>query len=194
MSYFATSVTGFGTFIRERPPVRSRAVAGDVAEFTASVALHGLSLAIACIVIRATAFVAGRSARNTGISTTETTKTATRAAAAADLARTCGSRIWAVACNMASLTAGVASTSSTTQTKSWAVGLNMTDSLAVVALLGLGSTWHWAAVTLMSRLLAIVAKALGRGADLGIVAHIATLVACAATKRRHCDRLPNISS
>jgi hypothetical protein len=136
VSYFATSVASFGTFVRERPPVWSGAVAGDVAEFTAGVALHGLSLAIACVVIRATAFVASRSTGNTGKSTTETTITATRGAAAADGARACGSRIGAVACNMASLTAGVASTSSTTQAKSWAVSLNMTDSLAVIALLG----------------------------------------------------------
>ncbi|KAI0596151.1 hypothetical protein F4775DRAFT_324007 [Biscogniauxia sp. FL1348] len=37
-------------------------------------------------------------------------------------------------------------------------------------------------------LLAVVAKALSGGADLGIVANVATLVACTARKRRHGDK------
>jgi hypothetical protein len=96
VSYFATSVAGFGTFVRERAAVWRSAVARDVTEFTASVALHGLGLAIASIMIRATAFVASRSAGNAGVPTTETTITAARATAAAHRGRTCGSRIGAV--------------------------------------------------------------------------------------------------
>lgn len=42
-----------------------------------------------------------------------------------------------------------------------------------------------ALVALMAGLFAVVAKALGRGADLGIMADVATLVACATRQGRH---------
>lgn len=65
----------------------------------------------------------------------------------------------------------------------------MTKPLAVVALLGLGGARKRAAVRLVAGLLAVVAKALRRGANLGIVADIATLVASTTRERRHGDVL-----
>ena len=51
--------------------------------------------------------------------------------------------------------------------------------------LTLGCAWVRAAVALVAGLLAVVAEALGRGADLGVVADIATLVARATGEGRH---------
>jgi len=47
----------------------------------------------------------------------------------------------------------------------------------MVALFGFGGSWQWAAIGLMARLLAVVAEALSRRADLGVMANIAALVA-----------------
>jgi hypothetical protein len=58
----------------ERASVRGRAVTRDVTELTASVALHGLSLAIASEVVRATALVAAGSATASSEATAATGK------------------------------------------------------------------------------------------------------------------------
>jgi len=57
----ATPVAGLAGSV-ERAAVRGRAVTGDVTELTASVALHGLSLAVASEVVRTAALVAAGSA------------------------------------------------------------------------------------------------------------------------------------
>lgn len=77
MSDLAAAVAGLATLTVERATVGSSAVTGDVAELTAGVALHALSLAIARVVVRATTLVAGRSAgQATAIAATEAATTA----------------------------------------------------------------------------------------------------------------------
>ena len=90
-------------------------------------------------------------------------------------------------CKMSGLTARVALAGLATaaQTKSWAVRLDVTKALAVVALLGLGGPWVRASRALVAWLLAVVAQALAAGANLGIVADVAALVAGTALERRH---------
>jgi hypothetical protein len=98
---------------------------------------------------------------------------------------------------------------STAQAEGRAVSLDVAKTLAVVALLSLGGAGKRAAVGLMAGLLAcfyisqplschstaeelshtVVAKALSRRADLGVVANIATLVARATRERRHGSNL-----
>lgn len=78
---------------------------------------------------------------------------------------------------------------SAAQPQGWAVGLNVTQSLTVVALLGLSRPRERALVRLVSWLLAVVAKALSRRANFGIVAYIATFVAGTAGERRHFEVL-----
>jgi hypothetical protein len=55
----------------------------------------------------------------------------------------------------------------------------------MVALLCLGRAWVRAAIALVARLFAVVAESLGRGADLGIVADVATLE---TSSPRHCSK------
>lgn len=68
----ATPVAGLASSV-ERAAVRGRAVTGDVTKLAASVALHGLSLAVASEVVRATALVAAGSTA-TSETTTATSK------------------------------------------------------------------------------------------------------------------------
>jgi hypothetical protein len=68
----AAPVAGLASSV-ERATVRGRAVTGDVTELTASVALHGLSLAVASKVVRAAALVAAGSTA-TGETTAATSK------------------------------------------------------------------------------------------------------------------------
>lgn len=83
---------------------------------------------------------------------------------------------------MAELAAVVAATARgvAAQTERRAVSLDMAKALAVVALLGFGGARERAAVGFVARLLAVVAQALGRRTDLGVVADVAALVARAA--------------
>lgn len=92
---------------------------------------------------------------------------------------------------MTGLAAVIAATGSSVaaQAQSRAVGLDVTKTLAVVALLGLSGARKRAAVGLVAGLLAVVAKALRGGADLGVVADVATLVAGTTRERRHDDVL-----
>jgi hypothetical protein len=83
MTDLAASVAGFPALVGERASIRRSTVPGDVAELAASVALHGLSLAIASIVIWPAALVARSSARNTAISASEASEAAAARAAAA---------------------------------------------------------------------------------------------------------------
>lgn len=169
-----TAVAGLAALAVEWATIWSGAITRDVSKFAASIALHGLSLAIASVVVRATALVAGSCAWHaTAITTSEPTSSPTEAAC-----RWCAASRGAVACKMTWLTARVAAaTRSTAQAQSRAISLNVAKTLAVVALLRLGCAWVRAAVALMARLLAVVAKALGGRADLSVVADVATLVA-----------------
>lgn len=135
------------------------AVPGNVAKLAASIALHGLGLAVTSKVVWTTALVTSRSTVGTGETTSETaTVSATSWSSSATAGRcSSGSSIggWAVAlltlvngavhaeratyCEMASLTARVAvagTTSASAQSQSWAVGLDVAEALTVVALLG----------------------------------------------------------
>lgn len=166
----------------ERSTVRSSAVTRDVTQFPTGVALHSLSLAITGKVVGTTALVASGS---TGVTTEVTAESRlevtarTRGSSSAG-----GSRVGAATGKMTGLTAVVATAiGSAVQAESWAVSLDVAKTLAVIALLGLGSARTRASARLVSRLLAVIAKALGRRADLSIVANVATLVA--RTTRQH---------
>jgi len=174
----------------ERATVRGRAVTGDVTKLAASVALHGLSLAVASEVVGTTALVAAGST-----ATGETTAAASEATAEGSASTTAnggngsstGSR--AAPGKVTRLAARVAATvgGTTADAKSRAVGLDVTETLAVVALLGLSGPGVRAGVALVARLLAVVAKTLAAGADLGVVANVTALVARTAGEGRHLD-------
>lgn len=89
---------------------------------------------------------------------------------------------------MADLATTVAATAlRATDAQSWTVSLNVAESLTVVALLGLGGSWHRALVGFVTRLLAVVAQPLRGSADLCVVANVATFVACSSLNGRHVD-------
>lgn len=186
----AALVAGLASSVK-RATVGSSAVPGDVAELAAGVALHGLSLAVTGKVVGATALVASS---GTGAASETTTAVATGEAAAAHggaTAKSRANRVRAGASKVTRLAAVVAAAAgaSTAQAESRAVSLDVAQTLAVVALLSLGGTGKRAAVGLVARLLAVVAKSLSRGADLSIVANIATLVASTSRKRRHFESM-----
>lgn len=170
----------------EGTAVGGSAVARDVAQLSAGVALHGLCLTVTSKVVGSAALVARGRTGTTG-KATATSETAA-VASAGDRGTTPhvggGVGVRAGASQVARLTAAVAATvgTSAAQTKSRAVSLDMAEALAVVALLGLGSPGKRTAVGLVAGLLAVVAKTLRRGANLSVVANIATLVAGAARK------------
>jgi hypothetical protein len=178
----AAAVAGLSRSV-ERTTVGSSAVARDVAQLSAGVALHGLGLAVARKVVRSTALVASGRARASGISSTEAScESATGSTSAAT--DTASGRVRAVTGQMAGEATGVASSAraGAAQAQSRAVGLDVTQALAVVALLRLGGTRVRASVRLVAGLLAcnrsvlvegcggvgltVVAKPLGRGAHL----------------------------
>jgi hypothetical protein len=174
----------------EGTAVGSGAVSGDVTELAAGVALHSLSLAITGKVVGATALVASGRARATG----ETTSAVATGEAAATHRSTTAHRtrangVGAGASKMTRLATVVttAAGTSTAQAEGRAVSLNVAETLAVVALLGLGSSGKRASVGLVAGLLAVVAEALSRRADLSVVANIATLVASTSREGRHCE-------
>lgn len=70
MASLAAAVTSLAGSV-ERATVRGSALARDVTKLTASIALHGLSLAIARKVVGATALVAGSRTRATSEATAE---------------------------------------------------------------------------------------------------------------------------
>ncbi|PVI06662.1 hypothetical protein DM02DRAFT_724010 [Periconia macrospinosa] len=148
----AASVAGLAGSV-ERAAVRSSAVARDVTKLAASVALHGLSLAVASKVVGSAALVAGGRATTSKATPEATTISATRSTTAA---HGTGARVRAVAGQVSGKTARVASSAraSSAQAQSWAVSLHMAKALAVVALLGLGSARVGASVGLVAGLLA----------------------------------------
>jgi hypothetical protein len=140
----------------ERAAVGSSAVAGDVAEFAAGVALHGLSLAITGKVVRATALVAGSRTRTASEAATREASvaaTAHRGSAAhgtrANGVGTSASKMTRLAAVIAATTCGV-----TAQAEGRAVSLDVAKTLAVVALLSLGGARERAAIRLVTGLLA----------------------------------------
>lgn len=189
MASLTTLVAGLASSV-QRAAVRGSAVTGDVTKLATSVALHGLSLAVAGKVVRSAALVAGSgtgAAADEATTATISAETTTAGGYGTATAHVGASRVGASASQMTNLTAVVATTAgaSTTQTKGGAVSLDMAESLAVVALLSLGGAGKGAAVGLVAGLLAVVAEALSRRADLGVVANVATFVAGTARERRH---------
>jgi hypothetical protein len=176
----------------ERTTVGGGAVARNVAKLAAGIALHGLSLAVTGEVVGATALVASRRARaaSEAATTAKGARVATTAHGSATTHRAGVHGVGASASKVAGLATVVAAAAgaSATQTESGAVSLHVAESLAVVALLGLGGTGKRAAVGLVTRLLAVVAETLSRGANLGVVADVAALVACSTGEGRHVDR------
>lgn len=234
----ATAVAGLASSVK-RAAVGSGAVSRDVAELTAGIALHSLSLAITGEVVRATALVAGSrtgTASESTTSTKATSKTATAhrsttahradgvGASALSKCQFILPTLSLVRCTHSKMTGlpavvAAAAGSVAAQAQSRAIGLNVAKTLAVVALLGLSGSRERAAIGLVARLLAyakvldpgntrlfqiaqsqpktksvlgsirtVIAKTLSRGADLGVVADIATLVAGTTRQRRHFEK------
>jgi hypothetical protein len=138
----------------ERTTVGGGAVARNVAKLAAGIALHGLSLAVTGKVVGATALVASRRAR--AASEAATTAKGARVAATAHGSATAHRAgvhgVGASASKVAGLATVVAAAAgaSATQAESGAVSLHVAESLAVVALLGLGGTGKRAAVGLVT--------------------------------------------
>jgi hypothetical protein len=208
MTGLAASVASLASSV-QGTTVGSSAVAGNVAQLAAGIALHGLCLAITSKVVRATTLVASCRARTTGKATTtvatrETTSahrsttthgTGTDGVGASTLSResvllNLGSDLFqSTHSQVTGLTAAVAAPAgaSSAQAQGGAIGLNMTKPLAMVALLGLSGARQRAAVGLVAGLLAVVAKTLSGRAHLSVVANIAALVARATGERRHLE-------
>lgn len=182
----AGDVTGFTTLVAglassvQGATVGSGAVARDVAELPAGVALHRLCLAVAGKVVGAAALVAG-GARATGESATAAVATVTTAADGTTAAHSDSGGVRASALSnplalshvdldavsrlkvrgetygeMTRLAAVVATATcaGTAQAESRAVGLDVAEALAVVALLRLGATRERAAIGFVAGLLA----------------------------------------
>jgi len=172
--------------------IGSGAVARDVAQFATGIALHGLRLAIAGIVVGSATFVARRGAVVGHVVTPAKTSTATVSATTAtsrdgSSSRRDGAGRGTVTGQVTDLAARVAAAGGGTaaDAQGRTVGLDVAQTLAMITLFRLGRARHGALVGLVARLLAVVTQPLRRGADLGIVTDIATLVARAAGKRRH---------
>jgi len=171
----------------ERATIGSSAVSRDVAELAAGVALHSLSLAVTSKVVGTTTLVASGRARTTGKTTSAV---ATGEATTTHGSTTAHSRTNGVGAGASKVTGlatvvAAAAGASAAQAEGRAVSLDVTKTLAVVALLGLSGSGKRASVGLVARLLAVVAETLGRGADLSVMANIATLVASTSRERRH---------
>ena len=153
MAGLAAAVASLASSV-EGAAVGSGAVARDVAELAAGVALHGLSLAVARKVVWSAALVAGGGAVDVGQAAAETTESATRRGRSTATSAGAGARsragtllvsdsgkergLSSTYSDVADLSAGVAAASGSTaaQTKSGAVSLDVAETLAVVALLG----------------------------------------------------------
>lgn len=177
MTSLAAAVTGLPSGV-ERAAVGRCAIAGDVAQLAAGIALHGLSLAIAGEMVRSAALVTGSRASAASEAAPETSSKATATRGRAN-STTSHSWVWAVAGEMAGQTTAVATSAgaSSTQAESWAVGLNVAESLAVVALLGLSGAWMRAAIGLVAGLLAVVAEPLRGGTHFSIVSYVSAFEA-----------------
>ena len=168
----------------ERSTVWRSAVAGDVAKLATGEALQGLSLAVSGEVVALTALVAGGWAWST-LESPAWSKSSLKSTAWSESST--ASSWWgsAVAGKMSLKAAGVAASSGSSEAKSWAISLDVSNAGARVALLGLGGTWQWTSVGLVSWLLAVIAETLSRGALVGGVTDLATFVAGAAGEGGH---------
>jgi len=166
MAGFAASVTCLPSSA-QRAPIRSLAIPTDMAQLPTGITLHGLRLTITSIMVRATAFIACRRAwvygkytpahKSAGISTTGGVSTSSPSNST-HLLR-------ASPCQMSRIPAGVATASNSAasrESQCRAVCLNVSKALAMVALFGFGSSRVRASIGFVSRLLAIVTKALRR--------------------------------
>jgi hypothetical protein len=181
------SVAGLAGSV-EWAAVGSCAIAGDVTELATSVALHGLSLAIAGKVVGTTALVASGRTRTAREATTAIT--ASKSAAAHRSTTAHGTdRVGASTSEVTGLAAVVAPSAGTSaaQAQGRAISLDVAKTLAVVALLSLSGARQRAAVGLVAGLLAVVAKTLSGRAHFSVVANIAALVARASGERRHLE-------
>lgn len=190
MAGLAALVAGLASGV-QGTAVGGGAIPGDVAKFATSIALHGLSLAVTSKVVGATALVASSRARAVGEASAAITANEAATAHGSATAHTGITGVGASTSQVSGLATVIAAAAggSAAQAESRAVGLNMSKSLAVVALLRLSRTRKGAAVGLVAWLLAVVAETLGRGANLGIVANVATLVASTTRERRHFDNV-----
>lgn len=158
----------------ERPTVRGGAVARDVAELAASIALHRLRLAVASEVVRATALVARRRTRagesappGAEAATTDdptSADTGNRGVGAVTLKQRqlvpcrihlpmMGRKTHSQVAHGIAVVASVAGAGAA-QAESRALGLNVPETLAVIALLRLCGARHRALVRFVVRLLA----------------------------------------
>jgi hypothetical protein len=146
----AASVAGLSLVVRQRTAVGRGAIPRDVAELAAGVALHGLRLAVAGVVVRPAALVAGRRSWGRAVAAAAASSVASAAAAGGAIS---GRAVALSMCkhaarlgdngtdgNVAGLVAFVATTRPATQAQRWAVGLHMADALAVVALFSCGQS------------------------------------------------------
>jgi hypothetical protein len=76
VAYLAASVTGFASFAIYCTTVWCSTVPGDMAKLAASIALHGLSLAIASKMVGTTTLVASRRTRIATVASAHATTTA----------------------------------------------------------------------------------------------------------------------
>lgn len=144
---FATPIARLGAFVVDGAAVRSSAVTGDMAKLAASVALHGLGLAVASEVVGPAALVARSS-------TIAAIVPSAHAATASSVSSARGAAVGAVALQLISqgsgrnfphstyskvsnLAAGIAArVAATAQAQRWAVSLHVAETLTVIALLG----------------------------------------------------------
>lgn len=168
----ARDVAGLATSIArlsggvKRASVRSSTVTRDVSEFTASVALHGLGLAIASEVIRPAALVAGGAGGASIEATTrsEATTSITATGNWSSPSKIGSGRVGAVASEMSGKTACIAGAAGwvrAVQAEGRAVSLDVAQTLAVVALLRFGGARQRALARLVVWLLAVVAETVG---------------------------------
>ena len=159
MTGLAALVAGLASSV-ERATIGGSAVARDVAELAASVALHGLGLAVAGKVVGATALVASSRTRAaaeaaTAAEATESTTRRRTATAHVDAGRVLAGTSQVT--GLATVVAPAVGAASTSQPEGRAVSLDVAEALAVVTLLGIGRTRQRALVGLVARLLAVVA-------------------------------------
>ncbi|KFY35667.1 hypothetical protein V494_05707 [Pseudogymnoascus sp. VKM F-4513 (FW-928)] len=189
MAGLATLVTGLACSV-ERTAVWCGAVTADVAELAAGETLQCLSLAVSGKVVALTALVAGGWARalegssawgKSALESAARSESTTANARNHSRSHSTNTR-WcaAVASKMAWEAARVAATRGSSKAEGWAVSLYVSNTGARVALLRLGGAREWAAVRLVSRLLAVVAETLSGRALVCCVSDLATFVAGAA--------------
>lgn len=169
MASLAALVAGLAGSV-ERAAVGGRAVAGDVAQLAAGVALHGLRLAVARKMVGAAALVAGRRARaaSEAAASTVTASVATSGHRGATAHGTDGvgagaldesvgcpvqdgryRKAYSEVTGLATVVAASAGAGSA-QTEGGAVSLDVTEALAVVALFGFGGARQRAAIGLVA--------------------------------------------